>query len=125
MINIEKLAEQLANLTIKDVNNLANILKDKYGVEPFQVSSTFSSSTDKVVDKLEEKSHFDVILKSSGTTKLKVIKAVKDLLGKSLTEAKELVDSAPNAILKSGEIKSKAEDLKSKLEDFGAEIELV
>lgn len=121
---IELLAEQLANLTVKEVNDLAIILSDKYGIKPSQITSV-SENIDSHDNKKQEKSNFDIILKSPGSSKLKVIKAVKELLGKSLTEAKDLVDSSPKSILKHKEPKESAELLKKKFEELGAKIDLV
>jgi large subunit ribosomal protein L7/L12 len=124
METIELLAKQLANLKIKDVNMLAKILQDKYGIKPVDhnvVNNIAQSSNQPSV----EKTNFNIVLKSVGSTKLKVIKTIKEVLGKSLTESKQLVDAAPNSVLKENEIKDKAELIKKQLEDVGAEIELV
>lgn len=129
MVEIEQLADQLVNLTVKDVNKLANILKEKHGIEPSNIAITSgivnSENSTTSAEQVEQKSTFDIVLKSVGTTKLKVIKTVKELLGKSLTEAKELVDSAPKVILKKGVNKEEAENIKKQLEEAGSEIELV
>lgn len=125
MTEIEQLAEQLVNLTVKDVNELTNILKKEYGIEPAVAAVAVASpATVGSGEQTEEKSTYDIVLKSAGTAKLKVIKAVKELLGKSLTEAKELVDSAPKAV-KERANKEEAEGLKKQLEEAGAEVELV
>lgn len=127
MTEVEKIADQLVNLTVKDVNNLTEILKEKYGITPNILSNSINnnSSSENENIKNEEKNIFDVILKSSGNTKLKVIKAIKDIFGKSLTESKELVDSAPKSVLKQGVNKEEAEKLKKQLEEHGAEVELI
>lgn len=127
MEGIEQLAEQLVSLKVKDVNELANVLKEKYGIEPpvTGVVTAALPAAGSAAEQAEEKSTFDIVLKSSGAAKLKIIKAVKELLGKSLTEAKELVDSAPKAVLKQGANKEEAEGLKKQLEEAGAEVELV
>ncbi|AER40734.1 MAG: 50S ribosomal protein L7/L12 [Flavobacteriales bacterium] len=124
---IEKLAEQLVNLTIKQVNELASFLKKEYGIEPTNpllVSSVASSDKEKYSEKKEEeKNIFDLILKSSGNSKLAVVKLVKEITGKGLKESKELVDNIPN-VLKESVGKKEAEDLKRRLEEIGAEVEL-
>lgn len=127
MTEIEKIADQLVNLTIKDVNQLTEILKEKYGIQPNILSNSLNtnSALENVNIQNEEKKIFDVILKSSGNTKLKVIKAIKEIFGKSLTESKALVDSAPKSILKQGVNKEEAEKLKQQLEEHGAEVELI
>lgn len=126
MVEIEKLAEELVNLTIKDVNKLSNLLKDKYGIIPniIPLASSNNTSLQENEKKEEEKLNYNVILKSAGSTKLKVIKAVKEILGKSLTEAKQLVDLAPNAVLKENINKKEAEEIKKAFENYGAHIEL-
>lgn len=127
MTEVEKIADQLVNLTVKDVNNLTEILKEKYGIKPNILSNSINnnSSLEKNDIKQDEKNIFDVILKSSGNTKLKVIKAIKDIFGKSLTESKSLVDAAPKSVLKQGVNKEEAEKLKKQLEEHGAEVELI
>lgn len=127
MIEIEQLASKLVNLTIKDVNELSKILKNKYGINPTpKIDSTkLSNESDNLNSKKEEKSIFDVMLRSPGSTKLKVIKTVKEILGKTLTDSKNLVDSAPDAMLKKGANKKEAEELKKQFENIGAEIELI
>ncbi len=111
MADLKALAEQLVGLTVKDVQELATILKDEYGIEPAAAAAP------------AEKTEFDVILKSAGAQKLNVVKVVKDLTGLGLKEAKDLVDGAPKAIKEKAD-KATAEDLKKKLEDAGAEVEL-
>ncbi|BBA17374.1 50S ribosomal protein L7/L12 [Blattabacterium cuenoti] len=121
---IENLAEQLVNLTVKQVNELATLLKKKYGIEPstsIKVEN-ISSQKEKVSEK-KEKSIFNIILKSSGNSKLSVVKLVKEITGKGLKESKDLVDSIPS-ILKESINKKEAEDLKNKFEEIGAEVEL-
>lgn len=127
MTEVEKIADQLVNLTVKDVNQLTEILKEKYGIKSNILSNSLNNNSSLVNENIknEEKNIFDVILKSSGNTKLKVIKAIKDIFGKSLTESKELVDSAPKSILKQGVNKEEAEKLKKQLEEHGAEVELL
>lgn len=127
MADLKAFAEQLVNLTVKEVNELAGILKDEYGIEPAAAAvamaapgaSTGAGDAAPVV----EKSTFDVILKSPGGAKLQIVKMVKDLTGLGLKEAKELVDSAPKAV-KEGIAKDEAEALKKQLEEAGAEVEL-
>ncbi|MDB9775985.1 50S ribosomal protein L7/L12 [Vicingaceae bacterium] len=124
MADLKALAEELVNLTVKDVNELAGILKDEYGIEPAAAAVAMAgpASGDAGVA-AEEKSEFDVILKAAGGSKLAVVKLVKELTGLGLKEAKELVDSAPKA-LKEGVSKDEAESLKTSLEEAGAEVEL-
>ncbi|WP_185853202.1 50S ribosomal protein L7/L12 [Blattabacterium cuenoti] len=121
---IEKLAEQLVNLTVKQVNELASILKKEYGIEPssLEKSENFHPQ-EKEISKKEEKSIFNIILKSSGNSKLSVVKLVKEITGKGLKESKDLVDNIPS-ILKESVNKKEAEDLKNKFEEVGAEVEL-
>ena len=114
MADIKDFAEKLVNLSVKEVNELANILKDEYGIEPAAAGGA---------DQAEEKSEFDIILKAAGGSKLQVVKAVKELTGLGLKEAKEIVDSAPKAV-KEGVSKEEAEGVKKALEDAGAEVEL-
>ena len=120
MADIKKLAEELVNLTVKDVNELATILKDEYGIEPAAVAAGPAGGGDSAA---EEQTEFTVILKSAGPAKLQVVKAVKTLTGLGLKEAKELVDAAPKEI-KENVSKEEAESLKSALEEAGAEVEL-
>ena len=125
MADLKDFAEQLVNLTVKEVNELATILKDEYGIEPAAAAAAVAvgggSGSDEVAS--EEKTEFDVILKAAGASKLAVVKLVKELTGLGLKEAKELVDNAPSAI-KEGVSKDEAEGLKSSLEEAGAEVEL-
>lgn len=126
MAELKELAEQLVNLTVKEVNELATILKDEYGIEPAAAPVAIAgpaAGDGEEGAKEEEKTEFDVILKAAGGQKLKVVKAVKELTGLGLKEAKELVDSAPKAV-KEAVPKEEAEGLKAKLEEVGAEIEL-
>ena len=125
MADLKEFAEQLVNLTVKEVSELADILKDEYGIEPaaaaaVAVASGPASSTGETT---EEKSDFDVILKAAGGSKLAVVKLVKELTGLGLKEAKELVDNAPSP-LKEGIAKDEAEALQKSLEEAGAEVEL-
>lgn len=121
MSDLKNLAETLVNLTVKDVNELAAILKDEYGIEPAAVAVAAAGGGGGEV--AEEKSEFDVILKAAGASKLAVVKLVKDLTGAGLKEAKDMVDNAPTAI-KEGISKDEAEALKKQLEEAGAEVEL-
>ena len=120
MSDLKNLAETLVNLTVKDVNELATILKDEYGIEPAAAAVVVAAGGGEAA---EEKSEFDVILKSAGASKLAIVKLVKDLTGAGLKEAKDMVDGAPTAI-KEGISKDEAEALKKQLEEAGAEVEL-
>lgn len=120
MADIKALAESLVNLTVKDVQELAEFLKSEYGIEPAAVAVAAAPGAAAAA---EEKTSFDVILKSAGASKLNVVKVVKDLAGLGLKEAKELVDAAP-AKIKEGVDKATAEDLKAKLTEAGAEVEI-
>jgi len=120
MSDLKNLAETLVNLTVKDVNELATILKDEYGIEPAAAAVVVSAGGGEAA---EEKTEFDVILKAAGASKLAVVKLVKDLTGAGLKEAKDMVDGAPTAI-KQGVSKDEAEALKKQLEEAGAEVEL-
>tara|TARA_B100000927_G_scaffold273014_1_gene251089 strand:- start:58 stop:438 length:381 start_codon:yes stop_codon:yes gene_type:complete len=125
MADLKAFAEQLVNLTVKEVNELADILKEEYGIEPaaaaaVAVAGPAAGAADGGAD---EKSEFDVILKAAGGSKLAVVKLVKELTGLGLKEAKDIVDSAPKAI-KEGVAKDEAEALKTQLEGAGAEVEL-
>ena len=122
MSDLKKLAETLVNLTVKDVNELATILKEEYGIEPAAAAVVVSSAAGGGAA-AEEKSEFDVILKNAGASKLAVVKLVKDLTGAGLKEAKDIVDGAP-APVKTGVPKDEAEALKKQLEEAGAEVEL-
>jgi large subunit ribosomal protein L7/L12 len=123
MADLKAFAEQLVNLTVKEVNELAGILKDEYGIEPAAAAAVAVAGGGAVAEAEEEKSSFDVILKSPGGAKLAIVKLVKELTGLGLKEAKELVDGAPKAV-KEGIAKDEAEALKKQLEEAGAEVEL-
>lgn len=122
MSDLKNLAETLVNLTVKDVNELATILKEEYGIEPAAAAVVVSGGA-AGGDVAEEKTEFDVILKSAGASKLAIVKLVKDLTGVGLKEAKDMVDGAP-APIKEGISKDEAEALKKQLEEAGAEVEL-
>lgn len=125
MADLKEMAEALVNLTVKDVNELANILKDEYGIEPAAAAVAVAAGGAAAGGDAggEEKTEFDVILKAAGGSKLAVVKLVKELTGAGLKEAKEMVDGAP-ATLKEGVSKDEAEGLKSSLEEAGAEVEI-
>jgi large subunit ribosomal protein L7/L12 len=125
MADIKAIAEELVNLTVKEVNELATVLKDEYGIEPAAaaVAVAATASTGDNAGGGEEKTSFDVVLKSAGAAKLQVVKAVKESCGLGLKEAKDLVDGAPSK-LKEGVAKEEAEALKKALEEVGAEVEL-
>ena len=123
MADIKAIAEELVNLTVKEVNELATILKDEYGIEPAAAAVAVAAGPAAGGAAAEEKTSFDVVLKSAGSAKLQVVKAVKDITGLGLAEAKALVDGAPKTI-KEAVSKDEAEDLKAKLEEVGAEIEV-
>ena len=124
MADLKAFAEQLVSLTVKEVNELATILKDEYGIEPAAAAPVMMAGGGAAAaDAPEEKTTFDVILKSAGSAKLAVVKLVKDLTGLGLKEAKELVDGAPKA-LKEGVSKDEAEGLKKQLEEAGAAVEV-
>ncbi|MAY84758.1 MAG: 50S ribosomal protein L7/L12 [Flavobacteriales bacterium] len=124
MADLKALAEELVNLTVKDVNELADILKEEYGIEPAAAAVAVAGPAGGGAEGgAEEKSDFDVILNAAGGSKLAVVKLVKELTGLGLKEAKELVDGAPKAI-KEGVAKDEAESLKKQLEEAGAEVEL-
>ena len=123
MADVKVLAEELVNLTVKEVNELATILKEEYGIEPAAAAVAVAAPAAAGEAAAAEKTSFDVILKSAGQAKLQVIKAVKELAGLSLGDAKALVDGAPKAV-KEGVSKEEAEALKAALEDAGAEVEL-
>jgi large subunit ribosomal protein L7/L12 len=122
MADLKEFAEQLVNLTVKEVNELATILKDEYGIEPAAAAVAVAGPA-AGGDAAEEQTEFDVILKAAGSSKLAVVKLVKELTGSGLKEAKGMVDSAP-AALKEGISKDEAEALKAQLEAAGAEVEL-
>ena len=123
MADLKDFAEKLVNLSVKDVNELANILKDEYGIEPAAAAVAVAAGGGGAAEAAEEKSEFDVVLKAAGASKLAVVKLVKELTGLGLKEAKELVDGAPSNI-KEGVSKDEAEALKTSLEEAGAEVEL-
>ena len=124
MADLKAFAEQLVSLTVKEVNELATILKDEYGIEPAAAAPVMmAGGAGAAAEAPEEKTSFDVILKSAGAQKLAVVKLVKDLTGLGLKEAKELVDGAPKP-LKEGVAKDEAEGLKKQLEEAGAEVEV-
>ena len=125
MADLKAFAEQLVNLTVKEVNELAKILKDEYGIEPAAAAPVMMAGPAAGGDApaVEEKTKFDVILKSAGQAKLAVVKLVKELTSLGLKEAKDLVDAAPKAI-KEGVSKDEADALKSQLEEAGAEVEV-
>ena len=124
MADLKDFAEQLVNLTVKEVNELATILKDEYGIEPAAAAVAVAAGGGAGdAGAAEEKSEFDVVLKAAGASKLAVVKLVKELTGLGLKEAKELVDGAPSNI-KEGVSKDEAEGLKASLEEAGAEVEL-
>tara|TARA_B100001173_G_scaffold74709_2_gene63646 strand:- start:1651 stop:2028 length:378 start_codon:yes stop_codon:yes gene_type:complete len=124
MADLKDFAEQLVNLTVKEVNELANILKDEYGIEPAASAVAVAGpAAGGGSDAEEAKTEFDVILTAAGGSKLAVVKLVKELTGLGLKEAKGLVDEAPSPI-KEGVSKDEAEGLKSSLEEAGAEVEL-
>ena len=123
MADIKVLAEELVNLTVKEVNELATILKEEYGIEPAAAAVAVAAPAAAGEAAAAEKTSFDVVLKSAGQAKLQVIKAVKEAAGLSLGDAKALVDAAPKAV-KEGVSKEEAEALKASLEDAGAEVEI-
>ena len=123
MADLKALAEELVNLTVKDVNELATILKEEYGIEPAAAAVAVAAAPAAAGETIEEKTSFDVVLKSAGANKLQVVKAVKEACGLGLKEAKDLVDGAPS-VLKEGLAKGEAESLKKTIEESGAEIEL-
>jgi large subunit ribosomal protein L7/L12 len=123
MADLKAVAEQLVNLTVKEVNELAQILKEEYGIEPAAAAVAVAAAPGAAAAEAEEKTDFDVILKSAGASKLAVVKLVKELTGLGLKEAKELVDGAPSTV-KEALPKAEAEGLKKQLEEAGAEVEL-
>jgi len=124
MADLKDFAEQLVSLSVKDVNELATILKDDYGIEPAAAAVAVAGpAAGGGGDAGEEKTEFDVILKAAGGAKLKVVKTVKELTGLGLKEAKDIVDSAPKAV-KEGVSKEEAEGIQKALEEAGAEVEL-
>lgn len=123
MADLKAFAEQLVNLTVKEVSELATILKDEYGIEPAAAAVAIAAGPAAGAPAEEEKTSFDVVLKAPGANKLAVVKLVKELTGLGLKEAKDLVDSAPSNV-KEGVDKAEAEGLKKSLEEAGAEVEL-
>jgi large subunit ribosomal protein L7/L12 len=126
MADLKAFAEQLVNLTVKEVNELATILKDEYGIEPAAAAVVAGPAAGGATGSetvAEEKSTFDVVLKSAGGAKLQIVKLVKEMTGLGLKEAKDLVDAAPKAV-KEGVSKEEAESLKAQFEEAGAEVEL-
>ena len=125
MADIKKLAEELVNLTVKEVNELATVLKDEYGIEPAAAAVAVAAgpAAGGAAAAAEEKTSFDVVLKEAGSAKLQVVKAVKEACGLGLKEAKDLVDGAPST-LKEGLAKAEAENLKKAIEEAGAKVEL-
>lgn len=123
MADLKAFAEQLVNLTVKEVNELATILKEEYGIEPAAAAVAVAAGPAAGAAAAEEKSSFDVVLKGAGAAKLQVVKAVKEACGLGLKEAKDMVDGAPS-VVKEGLAKDEAESLKKTLEEAGAEVEL-
>ncbi len=125
MADIKQLAEQLVNLTVKEVKELTDLLKDEYGIEPAAAPVAVAAAPAQAEggEAAAEKTEFDVILKAAGQAKLQVVKVVKEITGLGLKEAKELVDSAPKPV-KEGVSKEEAESFKSRLEEVGAEVEV-
>ena len=124
MADIKAIAEELVNLTVKEVNELATVLKDEYGIEPAAAAVAVAAGPAAgAAEAAEEKTSFDVVLKEAGAAKLQVVKAVKEACGLGLKEAKELVDGAPST-LKEGLSKDEAENLKKAIEEAGAKVEL-
>lgn len=126
MADVKKLAEELVNLTVKEVSELADVLKEEYGIEPAAAAVAVAGPAGAGGEggaAAEEKTEFDIVLTSAGAAKLKVVKEVKNLLGVGLKDAKEMVDGAP-ATLKEGVAKEEAESIKAALEEAGASVEL-
>jgi large subunit ribosomal protein L7/L12 len=123
MADLKKLAEELVNLTVKDVNELAGILKEEYGIEPAAAAVAIAGPAAAGEDAAEEQTEFDVILKAPGGAKLQIVKLVKELTGLGLKEAKAVVDAAPKEV-KEKVSKEEAEALKAQLEEAGAEVEI-
>jgi large subunit ribosomal protein L7/L12 len=123
MADLKKFAEELVNLTVKDVNELAEILKEEYGIEPAAAAAVMAAPGAVDDGAEEEQTTFDVIIKAAGQSKLAVVKLVKELTSFGLKESKELVDAAPKAI-KEGVSKDEAEALQKQLEEAGAEVEI-
>ena len=123
MADVKALAEELVNLTVKDVQELAKVLKEEYGIEPAAAAVAVAGPAAAAEAAPAEQTEFDVVLKSAGAAKLQVIKAVKEALGLGLKEAKDLVDGAPK-MLKEGASKEEAEEIKKKVEEVGAKVTL-
>ncbi len=123
MADLKAFAEQLVNLTVKEVNELAQILENDYGIKPAAAAAVAVAAPAAAAEAAPEKTSFDVILKAAGAQKLGVVKLVKDLTGLGLKEAKDLVDNAPKPV-KEGISKAEADDLAKKLQEAGAEIEI-
>ncbi|MDC6351858.1 50S ribosomal protein L7/L12 [Zeaxanthinibacter sp. PT1] len=124
MADLKDFAEQLVNLTVKEVNELADILKEEYGIEPAAAAvAVAAGGAGEAGEAAEEQTEFDVVLKAAGASKLAVVKLVKELTGLGLKDAKDIVDSAPKAV-KEGVSKDEAEGIKKSLEEAGAEVEL-
>jgi len=123
MADLKKFAEELVNLSVKEVNELAKILKDEYGIEPAAAAVAVAGPAAAEAPKVEEKTTFDVILKAAGGQKLQIVKLVKDITGLGLKEAKAVVDAAPGPV-KEGVSKEEAEAIKGQLVEAGAEVEL-
>ncbi|MGY8926266.1 MAG: 50S ribosomal protein L7/L12 [Flavobacteriales bacterium] len=123
MADLKEMAEALVNLTVKDVNELATILKDEYGIEPAAAAVAIAAGGSGDGEAAEEKTEFDVVLTAAGGSKLAVVKLVKELTGTGLKESKEMVDNAPTTI-KAGVSKDEAAGLKTSLEEAGAEVEV-
>ena len=123
MADLKAFAEQLVNLTVKEVNELATILKEEYGIEPAAAAVAVAAGPAAGAAAAEEKTSFDVVLKSAGAAKLQVVKAVKEACGLGLQDSKDMVDGAPS-VVKEGLAKDEAESLKKTLEEAGAEVEL-
>ena len=123
MADVKVLAEELVNLTVKEVNELAAILKEEYGIEPAAAAVAVAAPAAAGEAAAAEKTSFDVVLKSAGQAKLQVVKAVKEITGLGLKEAKDIVDGAPKAV-KEGVSKEEAESIKAALEEAGAEVEV-
>lgn len=123
MADIKKFAEELVNLSVKDVQELAKVLKEEYGIEPAAAAAVVAAPAAAGASAAAEQTEFDVILKSAGAAKLGVVKVVKEITGLGLKEAKELVDGAPKAV-KEKVSKAEAEQVKAQLEEAGAEVEV-
>ena len=124
MADIKVLAEELVNLTVKEVQELAQVLKEEYGIEPAVAQVAVADADGGAAAGAAEQSEFNVVLVSAGQAKLGVVKAVKDITGLGLKEAKDLVDKAPDAVIKEKVSKAEAEEIKAALEEAGAEVEV-